>query len=129
LWRSPTEDPKRNKRHFGNLGKLVIECRFFVALRRKESLRGFFDGEIGSTSSLQVGFDPASPEATPRQVGFDWVCFGGVCKVVHFHNPLLNRSLISFWLFGNWVCIGFVLALIGFVLATYAKSFIFIILC
>jgi len=24
--------------------------------------------------------------------------------VVYFHNPLLNRSLISFWLFGNWVC-------------------------
>jgi len=24
--------------------------------------------------------------------------------VVGFHNPLLNRSLISFWLFGNWVC-------------------------
>jgi len=22
--------------------------------------------------------------------------------VLGFHNPLLNRSLISFWLFGNW---------------------------
>jgi hypothetical protein len=24
------------------------------------------------------GFDPASPEATPRQVGFVWVCIGFV---------------------------------------------------
>jgi hypothetical protein len=53
------------------------------------------------------------------EIGFDWVCFPHICKVVHFHNPLLNRSLSSFWLFVNWVCIGFVLALIGFVLALF----------
>jgi len=44
--------------------------------------------------AFEIGFDPASPEATPQQVGFDWVCF---------------RILLAF--------IGFVLALIGFELA------------
>jgi len=24
--------------------------------------------------------------------------------VVDFHNPLLNRSLVSSWLFRNWLC-------------------------
>jgi len=42
---------------------------------------------------FQIGFDPASPEATPRQVGF---------------------VLGLFWHF-----IGFVLALIGFVLGLF----------
>jgi len=26
--------------------------------------------------------------------------------VVHFYNPLLDRSLSSFWFFGNWVWLG-----------------------
>jgi len=34
-------------------------------------------------------------------IGFVLAQFEGV---VHFYNPLLNRSLSSFWLFGNWVC-------------------------
>ena len=40
--------------------------------------------------------------------------------VVYFHNPLWQASFRSFWLFGNWLCIGFVLALIGFVLALFS---------
>ncbi len=24
-----------------------------------------------------------------NRIGFDWVCFGRICEVVHFHNPLL----------------------------------------
>jgi serine/threonine protein kinase len=46
--------------------------------------------EIGSTSSLQVGFD--------------WVCFHRICKVVHFHNTLSIRRLCSFCLYINWLC-------------------------
>jgi len=37
-------------------------------------------------------------------IGFDWVCFFGVCKVVHFHNPLLEQKLCSFEHPANWVC-------------------------
>jgi len=47
----------------------------------------------------KIGFDPASPEATPRQVGFVWVCFAKVAGVVHFHNPFANSSLQTFRLF------------------------------
>ena len=58
--------------------------------------------EIGSTlrqnsvqaSSLQVGF----------VLALHWVCFHQVSNWIYFHNPLSNKSLISFWLFGNWVC-------------------------
>jgi len=53
-------------------------------------------GKIGLWSFFEIGFDPASPEATPRQVGFElalhWVCFGFVLGL-------------------NWLCIGFELAL------------------
>ncbi len=34
----------------------------------------FFPKGVGGDGG-EIGFDPASPEATPRQVGFDWVCF------------------------------------------------------
>ena len=32
----------------------------------------------------EIGFDPASPEVTPRQVGFDWLCFGFVLALIGF---------------------------------------------
>jgi len=62
--------------------------------------------EIGSTGSLQVGstLRLRSVQASSLQVGFDWVCFGGACKVVHFHNTLLYKDLCSFERPGNWVC-------------------------
>jgi len=50
--------------------------------------------------AFEIGFDPASPEATPRQVGF---VFPEPEGVVHFHNPFVKKLLRSFWLFGNWV--------------------------
>jgi hypothetical protein len=89
---------------------------------KKREIRGYFRGgggfEIGSTSSLQVGFDPPS-------VGINWVCFRRVCKGVDFHNPLLILYLRSFGHLVNWVCFGFVLALnwvcIGFELALFLR--------
>ena len=38
------------------------------------------------------------------EIGFVWVCFGGVRKVGDFRNPLLRLSLRLFWCSGNWVC-------------------------
>jgi len=57
------------------------------------------------SSIFEVGFDPASPRlgglaagATPRQGGFDWVCFGILLAFFGF-----ELALIGF----VWLCIGF----------------------
>ena len=53
--------------------------------------------------AFEIGFDPASPEATPRQVGFVWVCIG--------------FELAFYWLL--LALIGFVWVRIGFVLGSF----------
>jgi len=71
----------------------------------------------------EFGLHPVNEQALPLKLGLIGFVLAECEGVLSFHNPLLNRSLISFWLFGNWVCIGFVLALIGFVLALFSPSF------
>ena len=44
------------------------------------------------------------------RIGFDWVCFAGVCKVVYFRNPLCKLGLRSFEHSANWVCFALLLA-------------------
>jgi hypothetical protein len=46
-------------------------------------------------------------------------CGGGA---VGFHNPLLKQGLRSFEHPANWVCIGFVLGLIGFDWVCFSSS-------
>ncbi len=88
-------------------------------MRKSRAKIGVFWGRRGA--GFEIGFDPASPEASifakatmdkpPRQVGFVWLCFCGVGGDEHFHNPLLILYLRSFGHLVNWVCFGFVLAL------------------
>jgi hypothetical protein len=54
--------------------------------------------------SESLPFESAFAKAMADKIGFDWVCFSEFEGEVYFHNPLSNRSLISFRLFGNWVC-------------------------
>jgi len=51
---------------------------------RKQNVYGSFGFDWLCSAEHFLAFDPASPEATPRQVGFDWVRIGFV---------LHNRSL------------------------------------
>jgi hypothetical protein len=46
----------------------------------------------------------SSVRAPPLKLGLIGFVFPEAEGVLGFHNPLSNRSLTSFWLFGNWVC-------------------------
>ncbi len=64
--------------------------------------------EIGSTSSLQVGFVLGlfwlKLGLFLALLGLNWVCFHQVSNWIYFHNPLYYIDLCSFDFFGNWVC-------------------------
>jgi len=79
----------------------------------------YFCVRFESAFAKASDFAKASPDKSADKIGFVWVCFFGLRNHLFFCNPLLKLSLHSFWLFGNWVCIGFVLALIGFVLGLF----------
>jgi len=69
-------------------GSFIPEIRSF---RRKSAI---WPGSVNEQAvGLKLGL-----------IGFVFLESEGV---VRFHNPLSNRSLISFWLFGNWVCFAY----------------------
>ncbi len=52
-------------------------------------------------------YQGTTPDKMADKIGFELGLIGFVFPeseiAVHFHNPLLNRSLNSFWPFGNWL--------------------------
>jgi hypothetical protein len=56
---------------------------------------------VGVRARLKV---EAGTQFLPLKLGLIGFVFPESEGVLGFHNPLLNRRLISFWLFGNWVC-------------------------
>jgi len=76
------------------------KVRKIVELQRGTGLKlgliGFVFGADGLKLGL-IGFELGL-------IGFVWVCFAGVCEVIHFHNTMLKQKLCSFGQSGNWVC-------------------------